>query len=125
MKRRQQHHKIPDIKMMRQFTRLLGLCGVSSMHRVHHHPAAFSQSGVAFDQHVYGMGLKEAKDWVESKYDYYSQEQETELDRIRGANIIHETKRTRQFMSFLQRLGVSSADTGLAVCKNFVTRMRY
>ena len=124
MKRRQNSLKIPDIKVFRALTRLLGLSGVSSLHRCHRHPGNATSNYQPFDQHVYGLGLKESKDLVERIYDYYLPEQETELDRLRGANIIHETKRTRQFMSLLNKLGINSANTGLAVCKAFVTRQR-
>lgn len=124
MKRRNGHLKIPDIKVIRALTRLLGLSGVASLHRTHWHPGNQTSNYQPFDQHVYGWGLKETKDYVERIYDYYSPAQETEADRLRGANIIHETKRTRQFMSMLQKFGVHSADTGLAVCKAFVTRQR-
>ena len=124
MKRRPNNQKIPDIKAFRALTRLLGLSGVSSLHRVHWHPGNVTSNYQPFDQHVYGLGIKESKDLVERVYDYYLPEQETEADRLRGANIIHETKRTRQFMSLLNRLGIQSAPTGLAVCKAFVTRQR-
>ena len=129
MKRRPNNQKIPDIKVTRQLTRLLGKCGVPSLSRTFtdteywHDP-----DGNMVTQHltktIYGWGLKETKDYVESKYDYYLPANETELDRLRGQNIIHEIKRTRQFMSLLRKCGIQSADTGLAVCKAFVTRQR-
>ena len=107
--------------MLRMFTHLLGKCGVPSLHRQHHHPTGHSGP---WTQHVYGLGLKEAKDWVERYYDYYDSSQETELDRLRTQNTIHLIKRTRQTMMFLDKLGIKAAGdvSGLFHAKQFVTR---
>lgn len=124
MKRRPNSYKINDVKNVRRFTNLLGKLGIPSLVRVHHHPASQSKTGVAFDQYVYGWGLKESVDYVMQKYEYYMPHEETAADQLRNTNIIHETKRTRQFMSMLNRLGITSADAGLSVCKRFVLRQR-
>ena len=132
MKRRRSDTKIPDIKAVRTLTSLLGKFGVSHCYRTYkdlsyedfcrHHSVVPDEDKLWKKQ--YGFGLKEAKDYVESKYIYYAPHEETEADRVRGTNMIHLIKRTRQVMFLLNKLGIKSAGfkTGLYEAKNFVTR---
>ena len=130
MKRRENQYKIPDIKVILSLTRLLGAFQIPSCYRygpqqVGNYDVNGKYIGIKIvASPIYGWGLKECKDYVESKYDYYLPGQETKADRLRGANIIHETKRVRQVMNMLNKLGIKSADSGLVVCKAYVTRQR-
>lgn len=120
MQRRPSYLKIPDIKHVRSITRFLGKLSIEGLYRVD----PWRTWGSTEEKIMYGWTLSDAKSYVESKYTYYDHSLETNLDKVREHNIIHEIKRTRQFMHMLNKLGLSSPDAGLAICKAFVTRRR-
>jgi len=120
MKRRANQLKIPDIKVVRALTMLLGKLGIEGLSRSYY--ITDDNNNVIGGKTIFGWGLKETKDYVESKYDYYLPAQETETDKLRNYNVIHLTKRVRQTMNMLNKLGITSADAGLQVCKAFVLR---
>lgn len=72
MKRRPNQLKIPDIKVIRSLTRLLGKLQVPSCYRLSHEDVGdFDSNGQYIGvkkewKQVYGWGLKESKDYVES-----------------------------------------------------------
>jgi hypothetical protein len=70
--------KIPDIKVIRALTRLLGKLHIPSCHRIYTDEGyrQWCQSSGHPIQHeklyteIFGWGLKESKDYVELKYSY-------------------------------------------------------
>lgn len=114
--------KIPDIKALRSLSRLLGKLHIYFAVRnpPPPHPYGYSNN---YPEWSYGIGLAEAKFYVENKYNYIHVKN-SPYDQFSQGNIIHEIKRTRQLMNILNRLGLVSPDAGLRVCKEFVTRQR-
>lgn len=122
--RRASNLKIPDIKHVRIITRFLGQLGISTCIQRNgwFNPTyPISQNNRQFS---IGLGLKEAKDYVEDKYDYFLQEPYNPRKEIERGNIIAEIKATRRIMSILNKLDIKSADYGLKVCKVYVERLR-
>ncbi len=116
--------KIPDIKHVRNLTRFLGKLGINAC-RVQNLPAPpppYKYSD-KYPEFLYGWGLKETKDYVESKY-HYAYIKNSPLDQFQKHNVLHEIKRTRQLMHMLNKLGLKTPDAGLRPAKEFVTRMR-
>lgn len=117
---RDRNLKIPDIKAVRSLTRLLGKIGIKDLYR--DNPTYWEGIRLGYPPHpmyppkVYGLGLKEAKDYIEAKYNY--------KERLPKRNIIQDVKCARRFMGFLEgRLGIKAAVhiTGLYNCKQYVT----
>jgi hypothetical protein len=119
--RRRVENKIYDIKAVRLLTSFLGKATrIPSCYRSHYDPGVTSGP---FIQQVFGWGLKESKDYVEMKYDYYNQQQETPQDRDDVRQFIHKVKRTRQVMSMLRKLKLQSPNESLTAAKEFVERI--
>lgn len=127
-KRRLSSYKIPDIKALRGLIKILGMFHVTCYYvarETKYHYDSFNQlTGTSLiDKEYYGIGLKEAKDYVESKFDYYVPTDETEEDKARVVNMIQKIKQLRKFMHTLNvKFHIQSADYGLAACKRFVDR---
>lgn len=115
--------KIPDIKVFRSLTRLLGKLGLDTC-RTHNPPLlapwAYSSN---YPEYQIGFGLKETKDLVERTF-LYGYIKNSPLDQFQKGNMIHEIKRTRQLMGMLNKFGLKTPDTGLRTAKDFVDRMR-
>ena len=112
--------KIPDIKMFIRLTRLLGKLGINACrleNRIFGHLDLDNQ----YSKYVYGFGLKEAKDLVESTFDY-RHILNSPLDQHKVESRLHQIKRTRQLMHTLNKLGLHTPDAGLQVCRQFVAR---
>ena len=131
MTRRPSNLKIPDIKMVRGLTRFLGKLGIEKCF------SKFNETEYIYDsfnqligtrqvvQYFYGLGLKESKDYVESKYHYYLEQQpQTPRQEIEMGNQVSEIRTTRRLMKTLERFDIKSADTGLKNCKLFTDRLR-
>lgn len=114
--------KIPDIKRIRVLIRFLGILGLDSCRVRNPSPPPPYIYSDAYKEWSYGWGLKETKDYVESKYSYTNTT--TSLDQLQKGNELHEIKRTRQFMNMLNKLGLQTPDSTLHFCRQFVTRMR-
>jgi len=112
--------KIPDIKVFRSLTRLLGKLGINACREdnLWFHPQSHQHH-----RYIYGLGLKEAKDLVERTFDYQPISNSA-LDQLRRDLEHHIIKRLRQTMNMLNKLGLKSPDSGLQACRGFVTRMR-
>lgn len=125
MSRRPAETKILDIKYVLVITRFLGKLGISSL--AINNPW-FNPNFPASNhnqERIFGWGLKESKDYVESKYEYFhAPEPYNPLRDIQQGNIIAEIKATRRFTSMLNKLQIKSADYGLKVCKLYVDRQR-
>lgn len=125
--------KITDIKMVRSITRLLGKFGISGCYKSWYEPTPKYDR---FGHHItttpeliinYGWGLKESKDYVESKYEYIfipAPFAYNPLREIEHGNQIAQIKCTRWFMTMLNKLGINSADSGLKACKFYTDRLR-
>jgi len=123
--------KIPDIKVFRSLTRLLGLIGIKRCITEHYEDThlydSYNQltSIISIKRYFYGIGLAEAKNYVENKY-VYSYNGFNPLNQLRKGNELHEIKRVRQLIWMLDKLNINSAaeQAGLFQAKQFVTRMR-
>lgn len=123
------NQKIFDIKALRAITRLLGKLHISPCYTKHTDTEyIYDKAGNLIHtfpivKEFYGIGLAEAKAYVEKKY-IYNIPNPTPLQQVTMGNEIHEIKRTRQLMHMLEKLGLKSPDAGLQVCRQFVTRQR-
>lgn len=118
---RNSHLKIPDIKVFRSLTNLLGKLGIKECRRTPHptiHPITMKPISP-----VYGLGLKEAKDLVERIFNYQVLTNSPSV-QLRAYNEIHQIKRTRQLMVTLNKLGLKAPDSSLQPCRQFVARLR-
>jgi len=120
--------KIPDIKVFRSLTRLLGKLGINTCREessMYHAQVAsgYPDPDNRYPKYTYGLGLKEAKDLVERTFDYQPISN-SPLDQLRSNNEIHIIKRLRQTMNMLNKLGLKSPDSGLQACRGFITRRR-
>lgn len=131
MERRPSNLKIPDIKALRSITRLLGTLGIGSCVQCwpEFTPTFNSVGNITGSTWTMnkrpGWGLKETKDYVEGKYEYYFiPEPYNPLREIQKGNIISEIKSVRRLTKVLNSLDIKSADNGLKVCKEYVERLR-
>lgn len=121
--RRDINLKIPDIKLYRKITTILGRLGINAS-RTHNplppHPWIYGPSAPEW---YYGWTLTESKSYVEMKYMYINANPDDSLGPLKGSEV-HEIKSARQLMGMLSRLGLKTPDAGLLVCRKFVTHMR-
>ena len=120
--------KIPDIKVFRSLTRLLGKLGIHACREENSMYHAQVASGYPdpdnkHPRYTYGFGLRETKDLVERTFDY-RHVPNSPLDKLVMGNELHQIKRTRQFMNMLNKLGLKTPDAGLQACRGFITRRR-
>jgi hypothetical protein len=62
--------KIPDIRVCRSLTILLGKLGIKSLRYAHPWSHIGNDSSAYYDRIIYGWSFKETTDYVESKYNY-------------------------------------------------------
>lgn len=122
------HQKIPDIKVVRALTRFLGKLHIPSCYHpyreeAYHYDDNNNLIGKTWiDKESYGWGLKESKDYVEGKYEYFHPTPEAAAQELARNRMGHETKRTRELMRMLKAFGIKSADDSLSACRAYVAR---
>lgn len=120
--------KIPDIKYVRHITGLLAKLDIIQCQRqVPDYAASYDSNGNFIGSRpimktLYGWGLKESKDYVESKYQYL--DINDPVRQIEVGNIISQIKALRKHNSVLNKLDIKSTDYGLKACKEAVERLR-
>ena len=117
---RDRNLKIPDIKAIRSVTRLLGKFGIRGLYQ--DNPTYWEGIRLGYPPNpnyppkVYGIGLREAKDYIEAKYHYTAPPKKR--------NLIEDVKCARRFFGFLSSypMNIKSArqKTGLYYCKLYI-----
>lgn len=115
--------KIPDIKAVRSITMFLGKLGLDTCRRHIPPPPHPWQNSPVHKPWMFGLGLAEAKAYVEAKYNYMIVSNSPHK-QFADMNDIHITKRVRQTMNMLNKLGLKTPDANQQPCRAFVARMR-
>ena len=130
--RKSTEQKIPDIKALRMLTIFLGKLHIPSCFRVlqvtdyeYDNITGVLIRSCVVDKEAYGWGLKECKDYVESKYEYvYMPTVLSPLKEIQRGNMIQEIRATRYAMRMLKLFDLKNATIDLRLCRSYVERQR-